>query len=338
MRLLLVDDSMLVRSMMKSLIGEWEGFDIIGEASNGAAGVEMAARLKPDLILMDVNMPVMNGIEATRQIMESAPLPIIVFTSEDVSKIGYDAISAGALEVVPKPDITKMNDPVFTKGFRNVLNHVARFGALKIGTGPSRGVNRGNSGVGGIGKPFDLLVIGASTGGPSAVRKVLSDLPGNFPVPILLSQHIELGFDQGYADWLDEATDLKVSLAGESQKLTGGTVLVARATHHLVCSRGAALLDDGPAIANQKPSIDRMFLSALEEYGSRLAGVLLTGMGQDGAKGCKAIVDKGGTTLVQNQASSMIFGMPKAAIELGGASRVLSLEEIGPVLRRMAGV
>lgn len=336
MRLLLVDDSMLVRSMMKTLLSQWDGFEIIGEASNGTAGVEMAAKLRPDLILMDVNMPEMNGIEATRQIMENFPVPIIVFTSEDVSKIGFDAINSGALEVVPKPDITKMNDPVFTKGFRTVLDHAVRFGSLKIGSSPSSaGFLRGGLDAR---KPFDLLVIGASTGGPSAVRKVLSDLPGNYPVPVLLSQHIELGFDQGYADWLDEATELKVSLAGESQKLQAGTVLVARATHHLVCSRGAAFLDDGPAIANQKPSIDRMFLSALEEYGNRLAGVLLTGMGQDGAKGCKAIVDRGGTTLVQNRQSSMIFGMPKAAIEMGGASRVLSLEEIGPVLRRMAGV
>ncbi|MBN2656045.1 MAG: response regulator [Spirochaetales bacterium] len=335
MRLLLVDDSMLVRSMMKTLIGQWDGFEVIGEASNGAAGVELAAELRPDLILMDVNMPGMNGIEATKHIMESFPTPIIVFTSEDVSKIGFDALNAGALEVVPKPDITKMNDPVFTKGFRTVLNHVARFGALKIGKSPS---SASPAGVAAGRIPLDLLVIGASTGGPSAVRKVLSDLPGNFPLPILLSQHIELGFDQGYADWLDEATDLKVSLAGESQKLMAGNVWVARATHHLVCSRGGAFLDDGPAIANQKPSIDKMFLSALEEYGRRLAAVLLTGMGQDGARGCKAIVDKGGTTLVQNQQSSMIFGMPKAAIEMGGASRVLSLEEIGPALRRMTGV
>jgi len=326
-RLLMVDDSMLVRSMLRSLIESWPDYQIIGEAGNGLKALEAARQLHPDLILMDVNMPEMNGIDATGRIMKECPAPIVIFTSEDVSEVGYRAINNGAMEVVPKPDIGKMNNPEFVSGFKTMLDHAAKYGALRM-QGGKKSAGPAPSHLRRSGREFRLLVIGASTGGPSSVRTVLAGLPAHFPLPILISQHIEEGFDEGYASWLNQDTELTVRVAGEREELKPGLVLVAPATHHLVCTENGVRRDDGPRVGNQKPSVDKMFQSAAKLYGKQLLGVLLTGMGRDGAEGCRSIVDRGGITLVQNQDTSMIFGMPKAAIELGAASEILPLEQI----------
>jgi len=338
MRLLLVDDSMLVRSMISNLISQWDNFEVIGECGNGNEAVKKAESLKPDLILMDISMPGMNGIDATKHIMQSHPCPIVVFTSEDVSEVSFQALDAGALEVIAKPDIIKMNDPAFTGGFRNLLIQAVKYGNLKRNMNSLNQRSRSKSIYSTekkVQKKIKMMLIGASTGGPTTVRKLLSALPADFPVPILLSQHIEPGFDQGYVDWLNEDTELEVTLAAPRQEPQKGKVLVAPATHHLICSENEVLQDDGPRVGNQKPSVDKMFLSALTVYGSSLLAVLLTGMGRDGARGCKAIKDQGGITLVQSEASSMIFGMPKAAIDLDGASHILAVEEMPPLIKRL---
>ena len=327
MRVLLVDDSMLVRGMLRALL-ESIGYEIAGEEGNGKKGVEAALRLRPDLVVMDVNMPVMDGITATGLIMKENPLPVVIFTSEDVAEVGYRAINEGALEVIPKPDIGRMNDSAFREEMRSILEQAVKFGVRRR--------HPGRAGASGIAAPHrprpDLIVIGASTGGPSAVRTLLSGLSGDFPVPIILTQHIETGFDRGYAEWLNEAAALTVRIAEPEDRPSAGEVIVAPATHHLVCSGSRLRWDDGPRLDNQKPSVDRMFFSASKEYGSRLTGILLTGMGRDGAEGCLRIIKNGGDTIVQDEESSMIFGMPKAAIESGGASMVLPLQQIAAEL------
>jgi two-component system, chemotaxis family, protein-glutamate methylesterase/glutaminase len=332
MRVLIVDDSILVRNMVGKLIESFPDYTLAGEAPNGKKGAELVAELDPDLVVMDVNMPVMDGIEATDLIMKTHPVPIIIFTSEDVAEVGYKAIDAGALEVLPKPDIGRMNDSEFARQLESLFSHVIHFGKVKLGLKderePLERIRPRTMKVG----PFQLVLIGASTGGPGAVRTVLSSLPGDFPLPLMLSQHIQEGFDKGYADWLNQSTDLNVRVAKSSDRLEKGTVLVAPATHHLVCLGNRVIWDDGPRVGNQKPSIDKMFQSAVKTYGSKCLAVLLTGMGRDGAQGCRDILVKGGHTLVQDRESSVIFGMPKAAIELDGASEILPLKEIGPTL------
>ncbi|MEA1911296.1 MAG: chemotaxis-specific protein-glutamate methyltransferase CheB [Spirochaetota bacterium] len=344
MRILLVDDSILMRSILKQLISSWEGFEIVGEEGNGKKAIESVIRLKPDLLLMDINMPVMDGIEATEIIMRISPLPIVILTSEDIAGTGFKAINNGALEIIPKPDIAKMNDPIFVEGFKNILTQVSRYGHFKI---KSHGISSAKT----LSNPFadmedivnstrvksqkyKIIVMGASTGGPSSVKTILSKLPKNFSLGILLCQHIEAGFDKGYAEWLNDGSELTIKVAAHGEKITSGTVLIAPATQHLICHNDQVLLDDGPRIENQKPSIDKMFISASKVYGNSVIGVLLTGMGNDGAQGCKSIVNSGGITLIQNEETSMIFGMPKAAIELNAASEILALDQFADSLKR----
>ncbi len=330
MRVLIVDDSMLIRSMLRALLESFE-YEIAGEEGNGKKGVEAARRLRPDLILMDINMPVMDGITATGIIMKENPVPIVIFTSEDIAEVGWTALTQGAVEIIPKPDIHQMNDKDFKLKLKTILDHAVKFKT------PESNSNEGMEGL--KQSPFteprttgNLVVIGASTGGPSAVKTVLEALPEDFPIPIIITQHIEEGFDVGYAEWLNESAKLHVRIASSHDKIAAGEVIVAAATHHLICRKESLFWDDGPRLDNQKPSVDKMFTSAAESFGSGITGVLLTGMGMDGAKGCLEILKKGGTTIIQNKESSMIFGMPKAAIELGAASKILPLTEIAAEL------
>ena len=344
MRVLIVDDSIIVRGMVKALIESLDGFSVAGEASNGKKAIEMVRELHPDIVLMDINMPEMDGIQATGIIMETTPLPIIIFTSEDVAEVGYKALNRGAMEIIPKPDINQMNNQEFRHEFENILKHVVKFGQFKINLSTTSVNNFKSDHFSKEGltpvkssefnKQFNLVVIGASTGGPTAVRTVLSGLPADFSSPIIITQHIEIGFDKGYSEWLNDASPLYVRIARKHDQLKSGEVLIAPATHHLVCRNGEVFWDDGSRINNQKPSVDKMFTSASQSYGNTLIGILLTGMGRDGAKGCKNIISNGGKTLVQDKESSMIYGMPKAAIELQAASKILPLKDISRVLTR----
>ncbi|MDC7219013.1 MAG: chemotaxis-specific protein-glutamate methyltransferase CheB [Spirochaetales bacterium] len=341
MKILLVDDSYLIRSILKEIISSVEGFQVAGEAGNGQKAIEMAKELEPDLILMDVNMPVMDGIEATGRIMEIAPVPIVILTSEDISEVGYKALNNGALELIPKPSVDKMNAPGFIENFKSVLENISKYGKFRIQKGRKP---RGEMAKSAETKPeriekrtstFSVLAIGASTGGPAAVRTLLSGLPGDFPLPIIISQHIEEGFDAGYASWLNSGTELTVRLAKETDTLQAGTALVAPATRHLLCQGARIYCDDSPRYNNQKPSVDKMFTSVAKKYGKEGLAVLLTGMGQDGAEGCVEIVTAGGTTLVQDEESSLIYGMPKAAAERNGASRILPLDKMASTIKEL---
>jgi two-component system chemotaxis response regulator CheB len=328
MKILIVDDSALIRSILKAIFSETEGFTVAGEASNGAAGVEMAGRISPDLVLMDINMPVMNGLEATRAIMEKHPVPICIFSNEVDSDLTIKALGLGAVDVVRKPDIDKFNDKVFMEGFLAKLSTLTRAKMIMPKAGPFRG--------GAVKKAeYKAVVLGASTGGPVAVKEVLRSLPKTFPLGIALVQHIEDRFDKSYAAWLDTQTELSVRLARERDEFIPGTVLVAPGGRHLICREGKLCLEDGPKVANQRPAVDRLFETSGTWYGERLVGVLLTGMGADGAAGCVVIKSRGGHTVVQDEETSTIFGMPKAAIERGGASVVLPLQQIGEYLVKL---
>jgi chemotaxis response regulator CheB len=183
--------------------------------------------------------------------------------------------------------------------------------------------------------PVRLVVIGASTGGPAATKTVLQALPGDFPCPIALVQHIDTGYESGYADWLAQNTRLRVRLAKDGDAPIPGEVIVAPTERHLICRNDRFVLDDGPKIYSQKPAVDQLFATAAPIYRQSLVGILLTGIGADGATGCQDILQYGGYTLVQDEATSVVYGMPKAAFERGAASRVLPVQDIGPQLLAM---
>lgn len=329
MRILLVDDSALARGIVGQVLEE-AGFTVVGQASTGLKGVEMTRELRPDLVIMDVHMPVMDGLAATRRIMVEAPTPILIFTTEVETKVGFEAVAAGALEVMLKPQISDLNDPGFLEVFVQKIRQLGRPGGaspLSTGTKKAPGHRPGD---------FRMVVMGASTGGPLAVRTILEGLPAGYPLPIVVVQHLEQGFEQSYVEWLQERSALVVRLAG-AEPPGAGVVVVGRPGRHLKFEGSTLGLDDGPAVLNQKPAVDVLFASAARAWGQGTLGVLLTGMGSDGADGCVAIRRAGGLTLVQNQQTSAIWGMPRVATERGGASEILGLDEFVPRLVHWAG-
>lgn len=330
MDVLLVDDSMLLRNIIKEVLNSDEELNVVAEASNGEMGVKYALEYNPDLIIMDLKMPIMDGIEATKEIMRHNPTPILIFSSEIDADSSFEAYRYGAVDIIKKPDIALLNDPYYYNGFINRLKGIARskketFRKLK----EQRGVARPGG--------YRLLIIGASTGGPLAVKTILSRLPADFSLPVIVVQHMERGFDKGYADWLNSECELQVRLAKEVDSLKAGEVLVAPVDSHLIFRDDRVILDDSPPVQNQKPAVDVTFSSAAREYGRRSLAVLLTGMGRDGAEGAVELKKSGGCTLVQDQSSSAIFGMPKAAIELGGASEVLHLDNMAARILEITG-
>ena len=295
---------------------------------------------RPDLIVMDFNMPVMNGVEATRAIMQQYPVPIVIFSNEVDQQLSYQALEAGAVEVLAKPDIDQFNNPEFAERFLAVLGAAARRrpAAPRPATVRAAGSRPAVDTASEVTRsPYSVLVMGASTGGPAALREVLMALPGDFPLGIALVQHIEARFAEGFARWLDESCALTVRLARRSDRFTPGEVLVAPGDQHLVCLDRTLALDHGPKVANQRPAVDRLFETAARAYGKRTLAVLLTGMGADGADGCVAIRAAGGTTCVQDKETSFIYGMPRAAAERGGATRVLPLDRIASSLLEAVG-
>jgi two-component system, chemotaxis family, protein-glutamate methylesterase/glutaminase len=315
-----------------------KGVNVLGEGTNGQAAVELNRQLRPDLIIMDVNMPLMNGIEATTAIMRERPTPIVVFSNEVDANLSFKALQAGAVDVVAKPDIDQFNDAAYTDKLMAIFAAAIKMFA-KIGiTRPSGGSGAPTAARTALERRrIEAVVIGASTGGPIAVRDLLKGLPAGFPAGIAIVQHIEDRFDSGYAEWLNSECALKVRLARAGDSFAPGEVLVAPSARHLVCAERRLQLSDTPPVCNQKPSVDRLFETAAACYRERLVAVLLTGMGSDGAEGCVKVKQAGGLTLVQDEATSYIYGMPKAAIDRGGAVRVLGLPQMPAALLEVVG-
>ncbi|MBO4321064.1 MAG: chemotaxis-specific protein-glutamate methyltransferase CheB [Treponema sp.] len=347
-RTLIVDDSGIVRAMLRQVMESDGNFEVVGNAVNGQNAIEQNKALSPDLIIMDINMPVMDGIEATRTIMQQeGKTPFIVaFTTEDEARIGYKCLEAGAVEIIKKPNLASMTVSDLEM-FCERLKLIA--GSRPSGIKKVKNIRLSESGIQNANKTdadshltskYSLLVVGASTGGPVAVQTLLHDLGNDFPIPVLITQHIDLMFDRQFASWLDSTTDFSVTLAQENIIPEPGHAYLAPAETHLIVLEnnnspcGCSLsINHDPPLHFLRPAVDKLFCSAAPILKDRLLGVLLTGMGRDGAAGCKSIIDYGGKTICQNQESCVIFGMPRAAIEMNAASHVLPLEEIGSFIK-----
>lgn len=360
MKVLIVDDSIMMRTLLRDFFND-HGEEVVGEAPNGKKAVEMSESLDPDIITMDIDMPIMNGVDAAEEILRSKRRPIVVFASEISHDTSARLFQLGVAEVLEKPPIDRFNNREYAEGFIAKLRSLeevssrakavpaaSRSGAeARSGSSEYRdsaatsdpGENLFHASAAEAHLPssrLDIVVLGASTGGPEAVRTVLSSLSADFPVPVALVQHIEPRFAVGYAKWLNDHCLLEVRQAEEGEVLEPGTVYIAPGDRHLTLERKKLRLDDGPAVKNQRPSIENLFASAVKAYGKAAMGVLLTGMGTDGADGAVAIHTAGGYMIVQDKESSFIYGMPKAAIEAGGASVVLPLSEIGKAMTEAA--
>lgn len=318
---LIVDDSPLVRAIMRDFLESEGSFEIIGEAENGQDGVNKARDLNPDLITMDYQMPVMNGLDAIVEIRKFTSCGIVVVSTHDTAKMAYEATVKGAHEFLAKDIFTsQMNDRQRSEIF-NTLKHITK---LKK-KAPTLSVSKKDVQSG---KKISCIVIAASTGGPMALCQLCTGLPENFPVPIMLVQHNTSGFDKGFVQWLDSYSNLNVRLAEDNIIPSKGHVYVAPTDKHLVVGDNGIYFDDSEPVNNQKPSADVLFKSASEKYGDSLISVVLTGMGNDGAEGSRLVKEAGGVTIAQDEATSMIYGMPSAAIETGCIDIILPLNEI----------
>jgi len=328
---LIVDDSPLVRSILKSFLESDGAFQVIAEAGNGQEGVDLAKTHSPDLITMDFEMPVMNGLDAIAEIRKFSECGIVVISTHDTAKMAYEAAVKGAHDFFAKDNfLSQMND----RQKNNILDTLKQIAKLKrkfhlLPETPEQNFTSS--------KKIDCVVIASSTGGPIALCQLFSSLPENFPVPILVVQHNTSGFDKGFVQWLDGYSQLKIQLAEEGIIPSKGNVYVGPTEKHLVAGISGLSFDYGDHVCNQKPAADVLFISAAEQYGSSLVSVVLTGMGKDGAEGTRYVKNAGGVTIAQNEETSMIFGMPKEAIETGCVDMILPLNEIAQKLIALTG-
>jgi two-component system, chemotaxis family, protein-glutamate methylesterase/glutaminase len=346
-RVLVVEDSLTVRQRLLEILSADPEVELVGEAGDGKRAIEICRERRPDVITMDVMLPVMSGLSATEYIMAYCPTPILVVSSSmnrgELFK-AYDALAAGAVDVLEKPG-GSIPDSEWEGRFISAVKLVSRIRVISHPRARLRELSRRFAGpdsrfLGSPGPPAGcrVVAIGASTGGPGAILQILRSLPPTFDPPVLLVLHINEPFGIAFAEWLDGQTGRRVAHPQDGDAIASavGRVVMAPAGRHLVAREGRLRLTLDPERHCCRPSVDVLFDSIASEYGRAATACLLTGMGRDGAAGLLNIRKAGGRTIAQDEATSVVFGMPREAVELGAAERVLPLGEIGPALASLA--
>lgn len=338
-RVLLVDDSSMARDLLRDILHASSDIRVVGEAANGQEAVALAKELKPDVICMDLNMPLMDGIEAIDIIMHHKAIPILVVSAETDATKAYQALDTGALDIIAKPGLNKdeatqlINKIRLLAGVSVITRLRNRLSGQAVPPLPVRPAARQRG-------YRHLVAIACSTGGPQALAWLLPKLERNFPAPILISQHISDGFVDGMVNWLNTLTKLQVKVAEHGEALRCGQVYISPSESHMTITTNnrIRLLPRQPDDIYH-PCCNLLLESVAATHGADSIGLIMTGMGRDGASGMLAIRNSGGLTLAQDEASSVIFGMNQEAIALGAIDHVLPLEQIPEQLNRLvAGV
>jgi two-component system chemotaxis response regulator CheB len=334
-RVLIVDDSPVAREVLKDVLESDAEIRVVGMAGTGKEAVELTARLKPDVVTMDLVMPGMDGMEATERIMARNPTPILflsAFIGPDGAYSRSDALAAGALDVVQKPPA--MPDPSWQREAGSLTQKIKSLARVPVVT--HLRLARRRMGEGGVARDADRLaieprraamavVIGGSTGGPKVIDELLSALPASYEAAVIVVQHLAEPFLPALLASLRPHCALEIKVAKDGDRLRPGRILFAPPSAHLVVAPGGRVrIDAGEPVRGFRPSIDVAMTSVAQAFGPRACGVLLSGMGADGAAGLQAIRQAGGETMVQDESTCVVFGMPRAAIDLGAAQHVLS--------------
>ncbi|AWI89596.1 chemotaxis response regulator protein-glutamate methylesterase [Methylobacterium sp. DM1] len=346
-RVLVVEDSLVVRILLTHIIGRDPRLELAGAVESGEEALAAIETVRPDVISMDIRLPGIDGLETTRRIMASRPTPIVVIADsvEDSSlKISMNALRAGALSVVEKP-VATTND-----GYEAVAGQIctqlrimaavpvirrrpigAEWSARKAAPAPELPL------LSEPGAAPSVLAVAASTGGPPALAKVIGGLAADFPLPVLLVQHMGAAFMDGFASWLDGVVPLAVGVARDGQTIQPGHVYVAPGDRHLeLGASGTLRVSDAAPVGGQRPAATVLFRSVARQAGAQGIGVLLTGMGEDGAQGLLDMRKAGAATVAEHESSAVVYGMPAAAVRLNAAARVLPLDQVAPHLVRLA--
>lgn len=345
-KVLVVDDSSVVREFLSHVLSRDPALHVVGTARDGEEALAVVAERKPDVITMDIRMPRMNGLEATRLIMERHPTPIVIVsgTLGEEENASFRAIEAGALAVLQRP--AGLGHPDHEATARELVRTVRLMSEVKVVKRWSRA--RQNISAPLVPSPknngrvrphaqLKLVAIGASTGGPVILQRILKGLPKEFPVPVLIVQHIAPGFVQGFAEWLAHSSGFTVEVATRNERLSPGRAYVAPDNFHMeVAAVDRIILVEREPENGLRPSVSALFRTVAQVYGQSAAGVLLTGMGKDGARELGLMKERGALTIAQDAESSVIHGMPGEAISLGAATHVLSPESIAALLTKLA--
>lgn len=330
-RVLVAEDSPTVRALLVEMLASDPGILVVGEAVDGLQAVEMAERLRPDLVTMDIHMPRLDGLAATREIMIRAPTPILIVTSLDPRDVdlSLNATRAGALTVLPSPGGGPAEREVAREQLVSTVRAMAQVKVVRrwrdraAAAEPRPALPPG---------PVRLVAVAASTGGPAALQRVLAELPARFPAPLLVTQHISDGFIDALCRWLDASCALRVKVAEAGEALSPGTVYLAPDGSQLGLRRGQVRLSPCGNDGGHCPSADHLFASAAAADGPGTVAVVLTGMGSDGTEGLRRLRAAGGRVIAQDEASSVVFGMPGSAARAGLTDAVVPLAEIAQVL------
>jgi two-component system, chemotaxis family, protein-glutamate methylesterase/glutaminase len=346
-RVLVVEDSPTVREFLLQILGSDPAIAVVGTAATGQEAIEAVERTRPDIITMDVHMPCMNGFDATRRIMETHPTPIVIVSAAadamDTAK-AFHAIESGALAVLCKP--SGVGHPDHEQSTSELIRTVKAMSEVKVVRRWPR--FRPVEPLSAVSVPTEfpfqpaqrqirIVAIGASTGGPPVLQTILAGLPRNFPVPVLIVQHIAAGFTQGFVEWLAQSSSLPVHVPVHGQSVLPGQAYVAPdGLHMAVGVDGRLQLRMDEPENGLRPSVACLFRSVAKAYGQSAVGVLLTGMGRDGAAELKLMKERGAVTIAQDRDTAVVHGMPGEAIRLGGATYVLSPEKIRLALTSLA--
>jgi two-component system, chemotaxis family, protein-glutamate methylesterase/glutaminase len=341
-KVLIVDDSKLMRELLTHILSSDKGIEIVGVACSGYEAIDLVMLKKPDVITMDIHMPGMDGYETSRTIMETLPTPIVIVSGIEDEKESDNMkryLEAGAVAFVLRPAPIEL--PQFPDFCKELIQKVKLMAEIKVIKRYPR--NRKDHYrpqqiaqiPGNDLKRIKIIAIGASTGGPLALQMILSRLPGDLPVPILIVQHIAPGFLKVFQKMLDSTSGIKLKIAEDNEQINAGTGYIAPDGFHMGVTRDARIhLSNKPPEHGSKPSVSYLFRSVAQSFGANSLGVLLTGMGQDGAEELKDMKDKGALTVVQNEVTSVVFGMPGEAIKLGASNNALSPERIAEIISK----
>lgn len=332
LKVLIVDDSETSRRLLAHIIASAPDMQVIGEAKNGRQAVQLVEELRPNVILMDVTMPLMDGLQATQEIMSKTPTPIVMVSGsldESETDIAFQAIKRGALTLLAKP--TGPADPTYQEQVARIVTTVRTMAAVRVIRHYQSTLVTPNHALR-LSSSLEICVIAASTGGPSALSEIIRALPADFPLPVVVAQHMAADFVPSLCSWLNTLTPLKVQIAQEGDTPRAGNVYFVSGAANVIITREGRFGFDHGRTTRYIPSCDVLLESVAQRYGRQAVGIVLTGMGDDSAQGLLKMAQAGAVTIAQDEATSIVYGMPKEAAALGAAKLVLPLPEIASTL------